>query len=144
MDDFKNRRTARRKPLARAGKLLSLLLLLSLTGLQWQNSPVSATTPAVDPLSSVFGVEMTPIADSGGLTMMGATQTAWARGVEVIWSDIEPINSTGNPGPIMIGHTSSFTGTVTSTINELTNAFNNGYEPIIVVRSTPTWAQDTY
>ncbi len=38
--------------------------------------------------------------------------------------------------------TSSFTGTETSTLNELAAAFTSGYEPIVVVRSTPTWAQE--
>jgi hypothetical protein len=84
--------------------------------------------PSADP-GTAFGVELTPLDDSGGLQQIIATQTGWARGVVVDWADVEPAQ-----GNIDWGALSAAAG-------QLDNAFDAGLEPIVVVRGVPQWAR---
>ena len=80
-------------------------------------------------LQTVFGIEMQSITSTAGLAQMAAAQTSWVRRNAVLWSDIESSQSTydwdANKG----------------LESELINAAQNGLQPILVVRSTPAWAQ---
>lgn len=72
---------------------------------------------------------MGPITPTAGLAQMAAAQSTWVRRNAVIWSDIEP--SEGN-----------YDWSVNAALeNELINAANNGMQVILIVRSTPSWAQ---
>jgi hypothetical protein len=77
---------------------------------------------------TVFGVEMSEITVDDGLNQVSAANTTWVRRNAVIWSDIEPTPGARN------------WSTLASMETEWLNAANNGITPIVVVRSTPTWA----
>ena len=83
-------------------------------------------------IPTVFGVELHSINSGGGLNQMAAAKTSWVRRNAVIWSSIEPIE--GDPSTY---NWSSIAGLET----ELKNAYNNGMQVILIVRSTPGWAR---
>jgi len=78
---------------------------------------------------SVFGVEANPLDATGGLSLITQTQSAWVRGPDVFWNEIE-----STPGVY------DWTA-MTEATAEVQNAVTNGLEPIVVVTGTPAWAQ---
>ena len=103
------------------------ILSVSLSG---QAGIFSATSRSyAQASSSIFGVEANPLSVAGGLNWITQTQTAWVRGPVVRWSEIETtqgIYNWSNLGDVIL---------------ELQAAVSNGFEPIVVVTGTPTWAQ---
>ena len=100
-------------------------------------TPIATTTasPTPGPLRLAnFGAEMFQINSAGGLNQMAAAKTSWVRRNAVIWSSIEPINPNGETPSY---NWSSMAGLET----ELKNAYNNGMQVILIVRSTPGWAR---
>ncbi|MEJ2711095.1 MAG: hypothetical protein P8074_26045 [Anaerolineales bacterium] len=81
------------------------------------------------PLQTPFGVEMGSITPSGGLVEMVEAGVSWVRRNGLLWSQVEP-----TPGA---RDWSAAAGLET----ELKNASDNGLEAILIVRSTPPWAQ---
>jgi len=82
-----------------------------------------------DSPSSIFGVEMVRINNDLGLSQMASAGTSWVRVNGVVWSNIEP-----NPDEL---HWELLTDLDT----QIDNAIANNMEVILVVRSTPSWAQ---
>ncbi len=83
------------------------------------------------PTMSVFGAEMIQIDSAGGLDRLASTGADWVRRNAVLWSDVEPTQGTRNwSAPSIV-----------SLDQELINAANQAITPILIVRSTPTWAQ---
>lgn len=89
---------------------------------QQQNAQASSST-------NIFGVEMVQINPVYGLTQMASIGTPWVRVNGVKWSDIEPVADEM--------HWEKMADIETS----LANAQANGMEVVLVVRSTPSWAQ---
>jgi hypothetical protein len=86
--------------------------------------------PDADP-GTVFGVEMNPLDNTGGLQQIRPpqTQTGWARGVDIDWALVEDVQ--GSPDWNLLAGAET----------ELDNAITAGLEPIVVVRGVPGWAQ---
>lgn len=82
------------------------------------------------PLQTIFGVEMSSVTPSGGLTQMLAAQTQWVRRAAVEWSQVQPIE---NQPPNW--------GVLATLEQELLNAAQNKLSIILVVRGVPGWAQ---
>jgi hypothetical protein len=78
----------------------------------------------------VFGVEMTRLAPSDGINEMIEANAQWFRRNALLWSDISP--NTANQRDW---------AAVADLDAELLNAANVGITPILIVRSTPDWAQ---
>jgi hypothetical protein len=81
------------------------------------------------PLQTVFGVESHNITTSGGLDLMVQAKTTWVRRNGLLWSAIESTEGVYN------------WGAASSLEQEMINASQNRLDMILVVRSTPTWAQ---
>jgi len=81
------------------------------------------------PLQTVFGVELHNISTGGGLDMVAQAKTTWVRRNALLWSDIEPTEGVYN------------WGAAGGLEQEMINANRKGLNLILVVRSTPTWAQ---
>jgi hypothetical protein len=81
------------------------------------------------PIQTVFGVEMSTITPESGLNQMSAANTTWVRRNAVLWSDVEPSQG--------IRNWSALAGLE----SELLYAGSNRIRPILVVRSTPSWAR---
>jgi hypothetical protein len=81
------------------------------------------------PLFTPFGVEMLRIKNSGLINDINRTGTVWVRRNGLLWSDVQP-----EPNQY-------YWDTQATLENQLKNAASNGMRVILVVRSTPTWAQ---
>jgi hypothetical protein len=81
------------------------------------------------PGSNPFGADFVKILPEYGLDLMSQTDLSWANGSSVLWSLVEP-NETERQWAALSGFE-----------QELANAQAIGAEPIVVVQSTPTWAQ---
>ncbi len=81
------------------------------------------------PLETVFGVELHNISTGGGLEQVTQAKTTWLRRNALMWSDIEPTEGVFN------------WGAASGLEQEMINASQKGLDLILVVRSTPTWAQ---
>lgn len=88
----------------------------------------AAAEPEVDPESSIFGVQTHEYSTQGGAMQILSTDTAWVRGFELVWSDLEP----GDP--------SDHWELPTTLVEQVLTARGDGLEPILTVRSTPEWA----
>jgi hypothetical protein len=82
------------------------------------------------PKISIFGLEMGKISGQEKLNAVIAADTAWVRRNGLLWSDVEPIEGT------------YIWDSQASLEQELITASNNGLRVILVVRSTPEWAQE--
>ncbi|MFZ6029770.1 MAG: choice-of-anchor Q domain-containing protein [Chloroflexota bacterium] len=80
--------------------------------------------------ASIFGIEFKNIAPSGGLAQISAARPTWVRKNGVTWSSVSPNNATERQW-----------SSLAALETELRNAASNHMEAILVVRSTPTWAQ---
>jgi len=80
---------------------------------------------------SIFGVEFYTISNGAGLQEMLQAGAYWVRRNAVLWSDVQP--SQGSPPNWNV---------LNQLESEMVLAQNSGMEPIIIVRSTPEWAQD--
>ena len=97
----------------------------------------SNVTPSVDEiptrkgkLYSIAGIEMYNIRPSGGLEQVINTETYWIRRNGLMWSEVEPEQGT-KKWEVLKGLE-----------DELVNAARKSVEVILVVRSTPNWAQE--
>jgi hypothetical protein len=89
----------------------------------------ASAEPDVDPDSSVFGVHVYDYTDQEGVIQLRQTDTAWVRGFELVWSDLEP-NSAADAWTLPA-----------DLVSQIEVARADGFEPILTVRSTPIWAQ---
>ena len=87
-----------------------------------------SSQPAVTP---VVGVELHRITAEGGLTLVKDLGVHWIRRNALLWSEVEPQLGARN------------WEAVTGFETELRNAAEQGMETILIVRSTPAWAQMT-
>jgi len=81
------------------------------------------------PLETTFGVELYSITPVGGLVKMVEAGANWVRRNALLWSGVEPTQGARD------------WNTVAGLEVELKNASDNGLEVILIVRSTPAWAQ---
>ena len=81
------------------------------------------------PTNTIFGLEMVKIDGDNGLNLAVEASPSWVRRNALFWSDVEP-----NEGTYEWGNLASLE-------QELINASENGLEVILIVRSTPPWAQ---
>jgi hypothetical protein len=81
------------------------------------------------PLQTIFGAEMAKLTSGGGLDQMVAANISWTRRNAVVWSSVEPTEGTRK--------WSALAGLE----SELQDASSKGMRVILIVRSTPAWAQ---
>jgi len=81
------------------------------------------------PLQTVFGVELHDISTAGGLDLIAQAKTTWVRRNALVWSDIELTEGVYNWGAAAYLE------------QEMINTSQKGLDLILVVRSTPVWAQ---
>jgi hypothetical protein len=81
------------------------------------------------PLQNIFGVGTAPFNASGAFEKLPPLRGAWTRHSGLAWSAVEATEGTRNWAAI-----AGFE-------QELINASNAGMTPLIIVNSTPTWAQ---
>ena len=79
--------------------------------------------------STIFGIELHQIDTGGGLYQMAAANTSFVRRNAVVWSSIETTQGTYNWSSMAALET------------ELKNAYSNGMQVVLIVRSTPQWAR---
>ncbi|HEX9028937.1 MAG TPA: hypothetical protein VF823_07175, partial [Anaerolineales bacterium] len=95
-------------------------------------SPASSPTPGeaqtVGP-ASVMGIEMHEISEAGGINQVKQAGAAWIRRNAVLWSGVEP-----QPGQRKWD-------TLAGLEAEMKTASSQGLQLILIVRSTPAWAQ---
>jgi len=96
------------------------------TATQTAIPPTATPEPPSDP---IFGVEMDAISAARGLEQVTQAGTYWVRRNAVLWSSVESTEGTYNWSG-MVGLES-----------ELQNASSKGIQVILIVRSTPAWAQ---
>ncbi len=80
--------------------------------------------------TSIFGLEMRNISGQEKINAVTAANTEWVRRNGLIWSNVEPIEGT------------YIWDSQASLEQELITAYKNGLRVILVVRSTPKWAQE--
>ncbi len=115
---------------------ISLFVMLSMVfGLAISKTQAASTaytvqsTESADISENVFGVEITPLDESGGLAEITDTQTKWVKGVEILWSEVEP--TLGNyEWPIL-----------QDSADEFDNAIQENLTPIVVIRNAPEFAR---
>jgi hypothetical protein len=96
------------------------------------NTPLPAPTlGAYLPAVPVWGIELYHLSSDGGLDMIQQAGAYWVRRNALIWSDVEPSEGARN-WEALAGLES-----------ELKTAAVQGLQVILVVRSTPEWAQST-
>ena len=81
------------------------------------------------PFTTVFGVELRRLNNANGLDKAAAAQATWTRRNALLWDAVE--TTEGSYG----------WSAVSDLEQELIDASSNGIEVILVVRSTPAWAQ---
>ena len=82
------------------------------------------------PKTSIFGLDMGRISGQEKINAVTAADTEWVRRNGLLWSNVEPIEGT------------YFWDSQASLEQELITAYENGLRVILVVRSTPEWAQE--
>jgi hypothetical protein len=93
--------------------------------------PVEGTaisTPLVQ-VYPIMGIEMHTIDQRGGLDLVNHSSADWVRRNALLWSQVEPQMGMRD------------WDAVTDLEDELVNAAEEGLEVILIVRSTPNWAQ---
>ncbi|MBU0510929.1 MAG: hypothetical protein KJ638_04410, partial [Chloroflexi bacterium] len=80
-------------------------------------------------LVTIFGIEMTSITPAGGLDAVVQTEASWTRRNGVLWSSVEPAKGDREWAAL------------SNLDTQLVNAASKGLEVILIVRSTPAWAQ---
>jgi len=85
--------------------------------------------PSVVPGLPVMGIEMYVINPENGLEPVKKSGAFWVRRNALLWSDVEPQQGQRNWGALA------------GLENEMKNASSNGLNLILIVRSTPSWAQ---
>ncbi len=101
--------------------LFMLILPLSMLG----GSSLAQTAPGSTP----FGMDYVKMLPAFGLDIMAQTDVRWGSGSNVTWSVVEPTEGAREWAALA------------DLDAELANALANGLEPIVMVYSTPTWAQ---
>ncbi|MGC9399904.1 MAG: hypothetical protein ACP5HM_12310 [Anaerolineae bacterium] len=81
------------------------------------------------PPRPVFGIQMSAISESGGLSKVVEAQTAWVGGIVINWAEVEPTRGERNWQALATQE------------QYLQNAANNDLTPIVLVRYTPQWAR---
>lgn len=81
------------------------------------------------PLQNIFGVEVGTLDAQGRFDLLKDLRGAWTRRNSLEWSSVEPTEGTRN-WPALA-----------SLEQELINASNEGITPLIIINSTPSWAQ---
>jgi len=79
---------------------------------------------------SIYGLEMAKISGQKKIDAVTAVDTVWVRRNGLFWSNVEPMEGTYN------------WDNQASLEQELLTANQNGLQVILVVRSTPEWAQE--
>ena len=92
-------------------------------------SPESPSDALVVP-ASIFGVELSHITPGNGLVEMADAGAYWVRPRGVYWSEVQPVEGQAPDWSVLSGLE-----------QELQNAADQGMQVILVVRSTPDWAQ---
>jgi hypothetical protein len=82
--------------------------------------------------SSVFGVEMYPVSNAGGLNYIKGGYSRWVRGPEIVWKDVETTKGTYDWTAI------------NAAVLEIqrANSVQTGTSVIVIIRGTPDWAQN--
>jgi hypothetical protein len=83
------------------------------------------------PITTPFGIQMHRIKPSEGFDMVKDTDSNWIRHNGVLWSEIERIKGTRN------------WDSMAELEVEVIKASNEGIKVIMIIRSTPDWAQKT-
>lgn len=113
--------------------LFIIASLLSLSGRGVQSETGSALAqaemPSAPPPPSLYGVEMHNITPAAGLDELVAANTYWIRRNALNWSAVEPNKGNRN------------WSAVADLKAEVQAAVNQGMQVILIVNSTPTWAQ---
>jgi len=127
--------------------LLSLAIVggVSLAGFNLQPATGQETQPTVSspgsaqamylPLvynnpTTVFGIEMGPITNNAGLELVDQANISWVRKNALLWSDVQSTKEGG------------YDWTTQQDLEQhLINARRSNLEVVLVVRSTPSWAQ---
>jgi hypothetical protein len=81
------------------------------------------------PLQNIFGAEAGPFTAQGQFDLLKGLRGAWTRRNSIEWSSVEPTEGTRN------------WSVLADFEQELINASNEGITPLIIVSSTPAWAQ---
>jgi len=81
------------------------------------------------PLRTVFGVELSSVNQSGGLYALVDAKATWVRRNALLWSSVEPSEGARDWSALA------------DLEQEMINASSNGLQLILIVRSTPPWAQ---
>ena len=84
------------------------------------------------PFQNVFGAEMRRMLNSHGLQLMVDARVYWTRMNGVKWSDVQPTKNGGYDWSTQL-----------VLEQDLVTANQKGMEVILMVRSTPSWAQET-
>jgi hypothetical protein len=92
-------------------------------------APEVTEQPAGVATTPVVGVELHRITAEGGVTLVKDLGVHWIRRNALLWSDVEPQLGERNWEAVAALET------------ELRNAAEQGLETILIVRSTPEWAQ---
>ena len=85
------------------------------------------------PIESIFGAGMNSVDESEGLSKLLDAGIQWTRTPGIMWADVEKTEGTYNWGAASIAKLDS----------NLLAAKQNGLKPILLVHSTPPWAQKT-
>jgi hypothetical protein len=81
------------------------------------------------PMQTVFGAGMSTIDSSSGFDQMAQAGAYWVRADPVSWASVEPVEGTRNWSALA------------TLAQGWQTASSRGIEPIVVVRVTPSWAQ---
>ena len=92
-------------------------------------SPTTPTQTPVSPSEPIGGIELHAITDQGGLSLLRDTNTHWIRYNGLFWADVEPNEGERNWDAFA------------NLKSELQTASEQGYEVILIVRNSPTWAR---
>jgi hypothetical protein len=114
--------------------LISLLAFQSLSPSQIARAGEDTAPEPVESASlSVFGVNMHRIKEENGLRLMTAADVDWVRIPPLFWSDVEPTEGARNWNAPSIVHLEQ----------DLLKAAANNLKVVLIVMSTPAWAQKT-
>jgi hypothetical protein len=92
--------------------------------------PAPTAIPAA-PLEPIGGIELHSISDTGGLSLITKTNAFWIRYNGLYWADVEPNEGERN------------WNAAEKMEAELQTASELGYEVILIIRNSPTWARTT-
>jgi hypothetical protein len=114
-------------------RALSLPLPLGSAANQSDEGPFPGYLPLIFRdfhVPNIYGVEMSTITDGELLAMVQDLGSRWMRNNALLWSSVEPVNNGGYNW-----------GAVAGLEAELVATQQAGMQTILIVRSTPTWAQ---